>query len=397
MSTTITTKRRVLFVDDEPAFLELLGEAMRTYSQGLWEIHLADNTSKALALLQEKPMHLVVVDIHMPVVDGIQFLKLLQRKYPNLPRAVLTGDASEEHRAACQNNGVELFLEKPRTPEGLEIVHATLDELAKWQPETGFQGVLRRVGLQDVLQMECLARSSVILEITARGQTGQIYIQQGSIIHARTDQLKGEEAFNHLLSFEGGQFNLKGFAEPAERTISGSWEFLLMEAARKRDEIMQSPGEAGGAEPTLARDPAPETPPVIPDNLFMPAPAPSPGDTELTAGPATDAPAIPESAPPEPTPPDAPRIEELLILGERGDVLHEWHCPQAQERLQLIEFVRQKARQVCQGLPVGPLERLEFEGFESRMVLRLEGSHVCLLRALREKPGVQVGAEQPLP
>ena len=110
MSTTHISSRRVLFVDDEPAFLELLGEAMKVYSGGNWDIDLATTTSKALAILEQKQVHLVVVDIHMPVVDGIQFLKLLQRKYPNIPRAVLTGDASEDHRSACLANGVELFL-----------------------------------------------------------------------------------------------------------------------------------------------------------------------------------------------------------------------------------------------------------------------------------------------
>ncbi|HAM70208.1 MAG TPA: hypothetical protein DCM86_01010, partial [Verrucomicrobiales bacterium] len=313
MSTTLTCKRRVLFVDDEPAFLELLGGTMKAYSHGLWEIHLAETTSKALALLAERQMHLVVVDIHMPVVDGIQFLKLLQRKYPNIPRAVLTGDASDEHRAACQNNGVELFLEKPRSPEGLEIVHATLDELAKWQPENGFQGVLRRVGLQDVLQMECLARSSVILEISARGQTGQIFIERGSIIHARVDELKGEAAFNHLLSFQGGQFNLKGFTEPEERSISGSWEFLLMEAARNRDEVLNA-GEPA-PEPTLANTDGTTT--TIPENLFSAAPPPSPPPEPEASAPA-DEPAAEEATPPAP-----PRVEEFLILTPRGEIVHQ--------------------------------------------------------------------------
>jgi hypothetical protein len=55
-----------------------------------------------------------------------------------------------------------------------------------------------------------------------------------------------------------------------------------------------------------------------------------------------------------------------------------------------MEYVRQKSRQVCQGLPIGGLERLEMEGIEARMVVRLEGEQACLLRTLREKPGIHV-------
>ncbi len=393
MSNPPQGKRRVLFVDDEPAFLELIGQTMAGYSQGTWEIELAQTSSKALAILQAAPVHLIVVDIHMPVVDGIQFLKLLQRKYPNIPRAALTGDASEEHRAACQSNGAELFLEKPRCPEGLEIVYATLDELAKWQPESGFQGVLRRVGLQDVLQMECLARSSVILEITAKGETGQIFIEQGSIVHAQVKQLKGEEAFNYLLGFAGGQFNLKGFTEPPERTISGSWEFLLMEAARMRDETLNAEGAA--AEAAAAAEPpappaAPEPPPAEPIDSRHDASSNSTLFFEAGSDTAIDTADAVMSPMGEPTAPVPPRIEELLICTGRGEVLHEWQTENSAERIEFIEYLKQKSRQVCQGLPVGGLERVELEGLEARMLVRIEGDQHCLLRAMREKPGVQV-------
>ncbi len=411
MSTTHISSRRVLFVDDEPAFLELLGEAMKVYSGGNWEIDLATTTSKALAILEQKQVHLVVVDIHMPVVDGIQFLKLLQRKYPNIPRAVLTGDASEDHRSACLANGVELFLEKPRTPEGLEVVHATLNELARWQPESGFQGVLRRVGLQDVLQMECLARSSIVLEITAKGETGTIFIEQGSIVHSQVRDLRGEQAFNHLLSLSGGQFNLKGFSEPPERSISGSWEFLLMEAARMRDEELNLEAEGLAATAAVAAAAAAVAEPILeveempPDDLFSPMTPAEAAIQEAALAETTSMASVLELATEamieveaiseddesrQPTPPAPPKIEEFLICTPRGDIILQWQCDNASDRVSFMEFIRQKSRQVCQGLPIGALERLELEGAEARMVVRMEGEQSCLLRTLREKPGIHV-------
>ena len=396
MSLPIQSKRRVLFVDDEPAFLEVVGQAMETYSAGAWEVLLASTTSKALALLQQSPAHLVVVDIHMPVVDGIQFLKLLQRKYPSIPRAVLTGDASEEYRQACQANGVELFMEKPRCPEALEIVYATLDELSKWQPESGFQGVLRRVGIQDVLQMECLARSSVILEIEANGETGQIFIEQGSIVHAQVSDMTGEPAFNRLLGFTGGQFNLKGFSEPPDRSINGSWEFLLMEAARMRDEELNVEAQAAAAE--AANPSSPEALTSEPLSATPPDVSQTGNATALAHGDqAEQAPALveydpgnPTTAFSEPTPAVPPSVDEFLIVGNRGEVIHCWQCMAPAERVQFMDFVRQKARQVCQGLPVGAFERLEMEGMESRLIIRVEEEHSYLLKANREKPGVQL-------
>src|SRR3989454_550828 len=115
--------------------------------------------------------------------------------------------------------------------------------------------MLRRVGLQDVLQMECLARSSSVLEISTSQARGSVFVQDGQIIHAQLGELAGEEAFNHLMGLAGGNFNLKPFSEPPARTISGSWELLLMEAARIRDEAKEkslNPSAAEAGESTTA-------------------------------------------------------------------------------------------------------------------------------------------------
>src|ERR1051326_8764301 len=175
-------KTKVLFVDDDLAFLGVLESLMANYARGHWEIFTASDTAKALATMQEQAIDLVVVDVHMPVVDGLQFLDLLKRKYPNASRVVLTGDATEHYRVACLGNGAELFLEKPATAEGWQSVYAALNELVRFQPEEGFRGVLRRVGLQDVLQMECLARHSLTLEIATQTVQGTVVVQQGEII-----------------------------------------------------------------------------------------------------------------------------------------------------------------------------------------------------------------------
>ena len=231
-----TKLKRVLFVDDEPAFLEMIGQAFSYWGRGQWEIHQATEVAQALRILQEASIDLAVVDIRMPTVDGVQLLRLLRRKYPNLMKAVLTGYATEEYRAACLAEGAELFLEKPRGPDGLHSLYAALTELVKWQPEQGFRGVLRRVGLEDVLQMECLGRNSSVLEVTGQAVRGQIFVQEGQIIHAQIADHQGDDAFHEILTLRGGEFQLKPFQEPAQTTIQAQWEFLLMESARRRDE-----------------------------------------------------------------------------------------------------------------------------------------------------------------
>jgi CheY-like chemotaxis protein len=229
-------KHQVLFVDDDRPFLEAITALYDILGDKTWEIHRAATADQALEALQQKAIDLVVLDIGMPVLDGMQLLTLIHRRYPDIKKAILTGSADAGDRAACLANGAELFIQKPLSGEGMKAVFTTLNELITWAQRKGFSGMLRQVGLSDVIQMECVGRNSSILEVRNQRLRGQIYIEAGVIVHAVAGALTGEKAFYRLLSLTGGEFRLQPFRKPPERTVHGQWEFLVMEAARVHDE-----------------------------------------------------------------------------------------------------------------------------------------------------------------
>jgi CheY-like chemotaxis protein len=243
-----TKKPHVLFVDDSMAFLETFSRLCSVFANNTWEIHSAMTADRALAILQENPIDLVVLDIGIPVVDGIQLLGIVNQRYPGVKIAVMTGNATESNRAACLSNGAELFIEKPVSPDGIRVVFNMLTDLMAWAHREGFSGALRQVGLQEVIQMECIGRHSSILEIRNRQLRGQIYIEAGAVTHAAVGTLVGEQAFFRLLSLRGGEFQVRPFKAPPQRTVQDRWEFLLMEAARVCDEetalIRKKPAES---------------------------------------------------------------------------------------------------------------------------------------------------------
>jgi CheY-like chemotaxis protein len=233
---TPAKKHQVLFVDDDNAFLEAITELYAILGDKTWEIHRASTADQALAALQQNAIDLVVLDIGMPVLDGVQLLGLIHRRYADVKKAILTGSASPGDRAACLANGAELFIQKPLSTDGMKAVFTTLNELITWAQRKGFSGMLRQVGLQDVIQIECLGRNSSILEVRNQRMQGQIFIENGAIVHAVVGTLVGEKAFYRLMSLTGGEFHLQPFKPPPERAVHGQWEFLLMEAARIHDE-----------------------------------------------------------------------------------------------------------------------------------------------------------------
>ena len=275
-------KYHVLFVDDSMAFIETFGGLCLEFSHHAWEILSATSADRALAVLQEGPVDLVVLDIGMPMVDGIQLLGIITRRYPGLKVAVMTGRATEAHRAAALAGGAELFIEKPVTTSATRVVFNLLHDMLAWAHRDGFSGALRQVGLLDVVQMECVSNHSSLLEIRNTELRGQIYIEAGVITHAAVGNLAGRQAFYRLLSLKGGEFQVKTFTPPPQRTIQERWEVLLMDAARNNDEEtafitkIQAAAAVAQAVAPVPAAPAPVSPPAPPKETKTPAPAAAP-------------------------------------------------------------------------------------------------------------------------
>ena len=347
-----TIKRKAfLFVDDDAGFLTGIQELFSEMARGRWDVFTAGNHAQALALLGKLRVDVVVLDIGMPEMDGIQFLQLLGRTNPGQRVVMLTGAATEERRKTCLEHGAVLFLEKPVVPDGFAAIFAALDALAGTVPQGGFRGMMRRVGLQEVLQIECLGRKSSVLEVFTGKVRGRIAICDGSIVHAEAGALQGEVSLYGLLALRGGEFNLLPFTEPPRRTIEGQWESLLMEAARLSDEGQEF------LQPDEAQPGAPE-----PGQLAV-AGAASPPAGQV-------------------------RIEEIVLCSGAGEVLYEWDTKSLELRLRLLEQIEQQATQLSGLAPVGRFDRLEIITPDGRIVCQVQPDRRLFVRSTGTRPAV---------
>jgi CheY-like chemotaxis protein len=319
-------QHNVLFVDDDADFLLTLQELYGLMSKRTWLIHSATSANQALEILDSQKIDLVVVDYNMPVIDGIQLIGILQRRHPHLKRAVLTGLATPEKRAASLANGADLFIEKAASPEGYSSIFAMLGELLQWAPKEGFQGLLRKVGLPDVIQMECLARNSSVLEVYNQSVLGRIYIEDGQLIHALAGDIKGEPALYKLLSLPGGSFELAQFEAPPEKTLAGQWEMLLMEAAA-----------AGKIEETNPNNEAP--------------------------------------------PKTSSRLEGTLVCTRTGELLFEAVGEDSSPHVSWLKHMEQQALQFGEIMPLGGFDRMETELADGRVIALSRSNKLVYVRA----------------
>jgi len=282
---------RVLFVDDSMAFLEMITELFGARTDITWEIHTAASPDKALAILQQKLIDLVVLDISMPLLDGIQLLGLIHQRYPNIKKVVLTGESDDRHRAACLANGAEFYLLKPGDEDGWRLIFNLLTSLLRWEDSDDFVSTLSENGLYNVIQLECMGGNSSLLEVRNLQTAGEIYIEGGAIVHASAGKLVGEKAFHQLLSLTDGEFRLVPFRAPPARTVQRQWESLLAEATRVRDEENYSADDDGTILITKkgrTTQPPPSAPPVPTPEAKEPPPKPIPSEPpKPKAAPAT--------------------------------------------------------------------------------------------------------------
>lgn len=113
---------KVLFVDDEENILHSIKRELRKR----FEIHTAVSGSEALEILKnEGPFAVIVSDMRMPLMDGIQLLAAVKDQYPETVRMMLTGNADQETAIDAVNKGqIFRFLNKPCPTSTLVIAIA---------------------------------------------------------------------------------------------------------------------------------------------------------------------------------------------------------------------------------------------------------------------------------
>jgi len=99
-----------------------------------------------------------------------------------------------------------------------------------------FQGSLKELPLPDIIQLVSVSGKTGVFVLSKDEQEGQIYLQEGEMVHSEVGSLRGEEAVYELAIWQEGDFVFKPGVETEQRTIKKSNTNLLMEAARRIDE-----------------------------------------------------------------------------------------------------------------------------------------------------------------
>ncbi|HBG18087.1 MAG TPA: hypothetical protein DDY32_02080 [Desulfobulbaceae bacterium] len=257
--------KRVLVVDDEEDMLWMLQRNLNKGMTGV-EILAAKSGEEALATLSDITIDLVITDINMPGMSGLDLLIEINNRFPGTGVIIMTAYPSNAFKDKAMMSGSLRFIEKPFD---IKEVRAIVEEVLK--ENEGFQGTVDGIDLVDIVQFNSLSRATVALKVATGDREGMIFFKDGAVVHAMCGREMGEDAFFTILSFQGGSLqNIRG-VQPPVVSINKSIEALLFETAVKNDERADSKSSPGGKallEPIAGPvdDYAPTAPAETPEN-----------------------------------------------------------------------------------------------------------------------------------
>ncbi|WP_207261136.1 response regulator [Desulfovibrio sp. Huiquan2017] len=101
---------RILLVDDEPAFVSVLSRRLGHMGA---RVHTAEGGVEAWAVLESGPVDVVLLDMNMPDLNGIETLKIIRKNFPATEVIVLTGEGDMARHMQSLDAGAFDFLLKP--------------------------------------------------------------------------------------------------------------------------------------------------------------------------------------------------------------------------------------------------------------------------------------------
>ena len=112
-------KLRVLIVDDSSVMRRIIERSLRQAGLDLTEVLEASNGAEALTEAEKGSLDIILSDINMPVMDGLEFLKNLAKvdAAKGVPVVMITTEGSEARVVEALSAGAKGYLRKPFTPE----------------------------------------------------------------------------------------------------------------------------------------------------------------------------------------------------------------------------------------------------------------------------------------
>jgi DNA-binding response OmpR family regulator len=208
-----------------------------------YDVAIVHNAQDALNLLNSKEIDCLISEVNLGDVDGIQLCKNVKKhpSFASLPFIFVAATQDQRLMAECLRAGADDFLTKPVDLEVLSLkLNRILSKKLGHDSRVGIKGTLSQMSFADLVQILSSSLKCVKITFTTKQMQGELYMNQGEIVHAVQGAVSGETAFYRLMRISEGEFEVVPWSSFPQKTINLSVMGLLMEGARLDDEMART-------------------------------------------------------------------------------------------------------------------------------------------------------------
>lgn len=218
----------VLLVDDEALFRQSVRDALEARDSSLQVIE-AENGAEALRAFDAQAVDLLITDVRMPEMDGIQLLVALSQRQEFVPTLVVSAHGGADTRTLARSFGALAFVDKPVDLDAL--VESAMSRLGQSASDT-----LRGVSLAGFLQLLSMEQRTCSIHVVSGPRSGSFSMIKGELVDAVVPKLRGDEAALLMARWPSPALHVESIMELTEQSMKMPLSHLLMEAARLEDE-----------------------------------------------------------------------------------------------------------------------------------------------------------------
>lgn len=234
---------KVLIVDDDSKLLNILKKSLQKYVNQ-FEVLTASDGEEAIEVLKREHISVLVTDLVMPKVSGLELLTYMNQNRPHIPCIVITAHGNPEFRERAAREDVLGYIEKPF--DSNELAWEILDRFDRFDEDSYPKGM----SVNSLLLLTEMEQKTCHLEISFSGKRkGLFYFNKGALYDALYSDLKGEDAALEMIGWDHVDFQFKDISkEDQKRRINRGLMSLIMEGTRFKDKAIGAGNEVGPAE-----------------------------------------------------------------------------------------------------------------------------------------------------
>jgi CheY-like chemotaxis protein len=217
-SSATESRKRILIVDDEQSILNALAQVLTIVDSNI-TVDVASSAEQALTALNTKEVDVVITDLMLPQMNGLDLSKAIREKSPQTKLILMTAYGNEFIQQQAQHNGCLAYIEKPFE---IDQILSCLSDV--FSPKVRLQLALRKFVLSDIIKLFDSKQESGVLLLTVGQKQGYLILDNGNLVDAKLGTESGVIALSQIVAANNLSIEETDRHVSEKRTFLVTWE-----------------------------------------------------------------------------------------------------------------------------------------------------------------------------